>query len=209
MRQVLNPSFVVMKNQPLLPIIQADDVESGVNAAKAMENAGVNLVEVVIRTDASLDIITAIKQQLPDLQVAAGTVIDAKVLSAALSAGSDMIVTPGISMNLLNHLKDCPVPVLPGVANVADILMAREHGYTELKLFPANIAGGVGFLSSIASVFKDISFCPTGGVSESNRMDYLSLPNVFAVGGSWVAPKQWIEQKEWQKITDACVSALS
>lgn len=196
-----------MGQQTLLPIIQASSVSEGVEIAKAMSAAGIHLVEVVLRTEASLDIITALKQQLPDLKVGAGTVIDADILKQALDAGSDFIITPTISSALLTHLADCKVPVLPGVSNAADILLAKEFGYKELKLFPASLSGGAPFLKAMGSVFKDIIFCPTGGINEGNQQDFLSLNNVFAVGGTWIANSEWVKNKDWAKITQACKAA--
>ncbi|MBA6341549.1 bifunctional 4-hydroxy-2-oxoglutarate aldolase/2-dehydro-3-deoxy-phosphogluconate aldolase [Colwellia sp. MB02u-10] len=197
----------LMGKQTLLPIIQADNVEQGLNIAKAMAAAGIGLVEVVLRTPASLDILKAIKQELPDLKVGAGTVLDANVLKQALDAGSDFIITPAISSQLLTDLAQCTVPVLPGVSNTADILLAKEFGYQELKLFPASLSGGAPFLKAMGSVFKGISFCPTGGVKQSNQDEYLALSNVFAVGGTWIAEPKWVELGQWSKITDACRTA--
>lgn len=199
----------LMGSQTLLPIIQANSVEQGVNIAKAMAEAGLKLVEVVLRTDASLQTITAIKQQVPELIVGAGTVTNEVVLQQAIEAGSDFIVTPAVSSKLLGLLASCGVPALPGVSNTADILMAREFGFTELKLFPAALSGGAPFLSAVNSVFQDITFCPTGGVSAENKNDYLALDNVIAVGGTWVCLKQWVETENWQAITNACREAIN
>jgi len=198
----------LMGTQTLLPIIQANTVTQGVEIAKAMAAADIHLVEVVLRTDASLDVIKAIKKELPQLKVGAGTVIDSGILKQALVAGSDFIITPTISSQLLTQLADCSVPVLPGVSNAADILLAREFGYSELKLFPASLSGGAPFLKAMGSVFQDLSFCPTGGINQANQQDFLSLNNVFAVGGTWIAQQNWVESKNWQAITDACASAL-
>ncbi|MAJ39428.1 MULTISPECIES: bifunctional 4-hydroxy-2-oxoglutarate aldolase/2-dehydro-3-deoxy-phosphogluconate aldolase [unclassified Pseudoalteromonas] len=198
----------LMAGQTLLPIIQADTPEQGVNIAKAMAEAGLTLVEVVLRTDASIDALKAIKEQVPQLKVGAGTVINETILKQALEAGSDFIVTPAVSPTLLSELVKCNVPVLPGVSNTGDILMALEYGFEEQKLFPASLAGGAPFVSAVSSVFRAVSFCPTGGVSEKNKMNYLSLNNVFAVGGTWVAKKEWVTQGNWQAITDSCIEAL-
>jgi len=199
----------LMGTQTLLPIIQAESVEQGVNIAKAMAAAGLKLVEVVLRTDASLAAISTIKEQVPELIVGAGTITDETTLKLAIDAGSDFIVTPAVSEKLLGFLVNCGIPVLPGVSNTGDILMAKEFGYTELKLFPAALSGGVAFLSAVNSVFQELKFCPTGGVSASNKNEYLSLPNVIAVGGTWVCRKEWVESENWQAITDACREAIN
>jgi 2-dehydro-3-deoxyphosphogluconate aldolase/(4S)-4-hydroxy-2-oxoglutarate aldolase len=136
----------LMGTQTLLPIIQADTAEQGVNIAKAMAAAGLNLVEVVLRTEASLDAMSAIKKALPNLHVGAGTVTNKAILQQATDAGADFIITPAVSDKLLGYLADSALPVLPGVSNTGEILMAREYGYTELKLFPAALSGGHKFL---------------------------------------------------------------
>lgn len=199
----------LMSGQTLLPIIQVGSPEKGVQVAQSMADAGLKLVEVVLRTDASLEALSAIKESVPDLKVGAGTVINGEILNQALNAGSDFIVTPAVSAKLLAGLAECQVPVLPGVSNTGEILMAHEFGFNELKLFPASLSGGAPFLAAISSVFKDIKFCPTGGVNLQNRRNYLSLNNVFAVGGTWVATKDWVEQGNWTAITDACREAIA
>lgn len=196
----------LMGNQILLPIIQADSPTQGVAIAKAMREAGLTLVEVVLRTESSLATLSAIKTEFPDLIVGAGTVTNADILKQALEAGADFIITPAVSEKLLEHLSTCGVPVLPGVSNTGEILLAREFGYQELKLFPAALSGGAKFLAAISSIFQDIKFCPTGGVTAENKADYLSLSNVFAVGGTWVVKKEWLADDNWQAITDACIA---
>ncbi|MDO6444468.1 bifunctional 4-hydroxy-2-oxoglutarate aldolase/2-dehydro-3-deoxy-phosphogluconate aldolase [Colwellia sp. 1_MG-2023] len=194
----------LMASQVLLPIVQADTPEQGIAITDAMVKAGLHLIEVVLRTEASLEALKAIKQAFPSLIVGAGTVTSKEILQGAKEAGADFIITPAISANLLAELATCGLPVLPGVSNTADILLASEFGFNELKLFPASLSGGAPFIGAMSSIFPDTSFCPTGGVNQENKADYLKLGNCFAIGGSWVAPKNWVENGQWDKITDAC-----
>ena len=200
----MNSFSQIMGNQTLLPLIQASTVDDGLNIAEAMHKADIKLVEVVLRTTKSLDIIKAIKEKYPDLLVGAGTVYSEKILDSAMQANVDFIVTPAISAKLLDLLAQTSLPILPGVSNNADIVLTLEHGFEEMKLFPAALSGGVDYLSAISSIFSDVKFCPTGGVNEHNWKHYLELKNVFAVGGSWVSKQEWIKNKAWDKITRAC-----
>ncbi|WP_394175277.1 bifunctional 4-hydroxy-2-oxoglutarate aldolase/2-dehydro-3-deoxy-phosphogluconate aldolase [Thalassotalea litorea] len=204
------PTFSsMMGSQTILPIVQANTPQEGVEIARAMQAANLTAVEVVLRTEQALATITAIKEQLPDLKVGAGTVLDQAMIDAVIAAGADFIVTPASTPTLLKALADCSIPALPGVASASEVLMAREFGFSELKFFPAEQKGGAPFIKSISSVFSGIKFCPTGGIHAGNKGDYLALPNVFAVGGTWMAKAEWIKNGEWQKVTDACIEANS
>lgn len=174
-----------------------------------MAKSGLKLVKVVLRTEQSLAALTAIKAQVPELIVGAGTIVNEQILQQAIEAGADFIVTPAVSSQLLEHLVKCDIPVLPGVSSNADILLTREFGYTEMKLFPAALSGGVAYLKAISSIFQDVSFCPTGGVSAENKAEYLALDNVMAVGGTWVCQKDWVKNQDWNAITKACTEALA
>ena len=205
----MNRFTSLMAGQAVLPIVQAETVAQGIQAAAAMKAAGVKALEVVLRETLSLEVLTEIKTQFPELKVGAGTVLTTSILQQALQAGADFIITPACTPTLLTALVDCPVAVIPGVATPSEIALVREKGFLEIKLFPAAIAGGIPFLTAISSVFRDVSFCPTGGVNASNFRDYLALPNVMAVGGTWLAPKEWVQAEQWQRITQACELALA
>ena len=203
----MNTISSMMGEQRVLPIIQANNEDEGLNIARAIHAAGINAVEVVLRSERAAQVITAIKQNLPEMIVSAGTVVDEASYVKAVNAGADFIITPGFSPALLDILSGSEIPTLPGVASVAEIIVAREHGYRELKFFPAGIAGGPAFLKAVQSLFQDTRFCPTGGVSGDNYEDYLALNNVFAVGGTWVVKPQWVKDGQWDEITQACKAA--
>ncbi|WP_448212941.1 bifunctional 4-hydroxy-2-oxoglutarate aldolase/2-dehydro-3-deoxy-phosphogluconate aldolase [Colwellia sp. MEBiC06753] len=203
----MNSFKQLMGQQRLLPIIQADSVDDGIAIAKAMKDGGIELVEVVLRTDASLDALVAIKQAFPEMKVGAGTVTSKAILDRVLEAGADFIVTPAISAKLIAELSQVNVPVLPGVSNTGDILLAIEHGFSELKLFPASLSGGHQFIKAVASVFPNVCFCPTGGINQENKTEYLALANCFAVGGTWMVKPEWVNAQDWQKISQACRDA--
>jgi 2-dehydro-3-deoxyphosphogluconate aldolase/(4S)-4-hydroxy-2-oxoglutarate aldolase len=198
-----------MNGQKLLPIIQTDCPRTGVSITQAMHAAGIDLVEVVLRHESSLEVLEAIKSAMPNLKVGAGTIIDTPILKDALNAGADYIVTPAVTPKLLDALVQSGVPVLPGVSNTSDIALAYQAGFREMKLFPANLAGGINFLNGVKSVFRECQFCPTGGINGANFNDFLALKNVFAVGGTWVVDAKQVEDKNWQAITDACKPVLS
>ncbi|MEC7689177.1 MAG: bifunctional 4-hydroxy-2-oxoglutarate aldolase/2-dehydro-3-deoxy-phosphogluconate aldolase [Pseudomonadota bacterium] len=198
----------IVKGAPILPILQADSVEQALNIAKAVEASGLKNLEVVRRTDAAAASVTAIREAFPDMVVGMGTVLSPEHAKEAVEAGSQFLVTPTVSPRLLDGLMSSGVPFIPGTSNPADILMASEYGLTELKFFPAHLSGGAPMLKALGGIFQNISFCPTGGISGSNLNDYLSLKNVFAVGGSWMIPSDMVKAEHWQGITDTCKQAL-
>lgn len=198
----------IVKGAPILPILQADSVEQALNIAKAVEASGLKNLEVVRRTDAAAASVTAIREAFPDMVVGMGTVLSPEHAKEAVEAGSQFLVTPTVSPRLLDGLMSSGVPFIPGTSNPADILMASEYGLTELKFFPAHLSGGAPMLKALGGIFQNISFCPTGGISGSNLNDYLSLKNVFAVGGSWMIPSDMVKAENWQGITDTCKQAL-
>jgi 2-dehydro-3-deoxyphosphogluconate aldolase/(4S)-4-hydroxy-2-oxoglutarate aldolase len=199
----------IFANQSLLPIIQADTVREGIAVAGAMEEAGLSVVEVVLRNEQALALAAEIKKSFPNLVLGVGTVYNTKLLDQALNAGADFIVTPAVTPNLTKALLKCGKPILPGVGGLSDIALLLEHGVTEMKLFPAEIVGGVGLLKAVSSLFTEASFCPTGGITPANQSSYLAQKNVFAVGGTWMVPKEAVKNKEWDLITKACREAIA
>lgn len=204
----MNSFSSMMQKQQLLPLIQADSREDGVSIARAMRAAGLKTLEVVLRTPESFNALTEIKQTFPELNVGAGTVLNAPMFDQAAAAGADFIVTPALTPRLLSKMVDSKIPCLPGVSNTADVALAYEAGISEMKFFPAELSGGVPYLKALSSVFQKVRFCPTGGVHPGNREEYLALPNVFAVGGSWVCKPEWVKEANWETITEVCAQAI-
>ncbi|WP_417624292.1 bifunctional 4-hydroxy-2-oxoglutarate aldolase/2-dehydro-3-deoxy-phosphogluconate aldolase [Paremcibacter congregatus] len=190
--------------QPILPILQVDKPSDAVMAVKALQEGGVHVVEVVLRTAVSLAAITAIRHMVPDMVVGAGTITSADLAIRAKEAGAQFLVSPGSTARLLRAMSATGLPALPGVSTAGDIVRGLEMGFEEMKFFPANINGGIPALKTFGDVFKTVKFCPTGGINGNNAMDYLALPNVFAVGGSWLLPKDAIQQGQKHMISETC-----
>ncbi len=199
----------VVKGTPILPILQADTVDEALDIARAVEASGLKNLEVVRRTDAAAACVTAIREAFPDMVVGMGTVLTPEHAKEAVDAGSQFLVTPTLSPRLLDGLMSSGVPFIPGTSNPADILMASEYGLKELKFFPAHLSGGAPMLKALSTIFQDIKFCPTGGVSGDNLGDYLKLKNVFAVGGSWMIPSDDVKSGNWDSITQKCKQAIA
>jgi 2-dehydro-3-deoxyphosphogluconate aldolase/(4S)-4-hydroxy-2-oxoglutarate aldolase len=199
----------IFANQRLLPILQADTISDGIEITRAMKDAGLSVVEVVLRNKQALALASEIKSSFPELVLGIGTVYNEGILDQALQVGADFIVTPAVTPNLTKALINCGKPILPGVSSLSDMATLLEHGITEMKLFPAEVVGGVSLLKAVSSLFKEASFCPTGGVTEANLATYLSQTNVFAAGGTYMVPKTAVETKQWADITAACKAALA
>ena len=191
----------VMTSTPVVPVIVVENVEQAINLGKALVAGGVPVLEVTLRTEAALDAIAALREQVPEAIVGAGTVCTREQYIKAVEAGSQFIISPGMTPDLLAVGNEYDVPYLPAVATISDILLGIEYGYDHFKFFPAEINGGVKALKAFAGPLADINFCPTGGVSPANYKDYLALPNVLCVGGSWIVPKDLIDAGKWDEIT--------
>ena len=192
----------LLKGGLLLPIIQAEQPAQAVAIAKAMQQGGVTAVEVVLRTAAALDCISAIRAEVPELLTGAGTILSAKDAVNAKAAGAQFLVSPASTPDLLKAMINTELALAPGVATPSEMVMALEMGLTELKFFPAHLAGGIEMLKALAGIFQQVKFCPTGGVHLNNLADFLALPNVFVAGGSWLSPKDLVLQQNWAAITE-------
>lgn len=198
----------LFKLSPVVPVMVIERLEDAVPMAEALLAAGVPILEVTLRTPVAIQAIERLREKLPRAVVGAGTVTTPKELNAVKTAGAQFAISPGITTNLLRAGAHGDVPLIPGVATISELMTAKELGYTHLKFFPAEAAGGCAMLKSIAGPFPDITFCPTGGIHQGNFQDYLDLPNVACVGGSWILPKPAIDAHNWQAVTESATLAL-
>lgn len=189
-----------MTAAPVIPVVVIDDAAKAVGLARALVAGGLPAIEITLRTKNALDCIKAVADEVEGAIAGAGTVLDAKQMASVQAAGAQFMVSPGVSPNLLDAADDCPVALLPGAASASEMMALGERGYTYLKFFPAEAAGGAPYLKSVASPLPQFQICPTGGVSLQNAPDYLKLQNVLCVGGSWVAPAGLIENEDWAGI---------
>jgi 2-dehydro-3-deoxyphosphogluconate aldolase/(4S)-4-hydroxy-2-oxoglutarate aldolase len=192
---------------PVIPVVVLDDPAAAVPMARALLDGGVRVIEVTLRTDAALESIRRIAAEVPDALVGAGTVTRPEHAAAAARAGARFLVTPGVTDDVLDAATDTGLPVLPGAATVSEAMRLVERGFAELKFFPAAAAGGPPYLRAIAGPLPDLRFCPTGGVSASSAPDYLALPNVPCVGGSWLTPADALAHKDFSEITRLAAAA--
>ena len=191
----------VMQDAPVIPVIVLNDVAHAVPMARALVAGGIRMLEVTLRTPAALACIEAIAKAVPEAVVGAGTVRTKADAQAAANAGALFAVSPGYTSTVGQACRDAGMSLLPGVATGGEIMMAQEDGFTELKFFPAMQAGGPAMLKAWSGPFFDVKFCPTGGVTLQNAPEFLALPNVVCVGGSWLVPADAMAAGDWARIT--------
>lgn len=197
-RQIALKSILALA--PVVPVVIIDDVTHAVPMARALVAGGIPAIEVTLRTDAALDAIRAIANEVDGACVGAGTVLTAAQLEAARQAGARFAVSPGGSPKLLDAADQSELPLLPGAASASEAMTLLEHGYALQKFFPASAAGGPALLKALSSPLPAIRFCPTGGITMQNAAEYLSLPNVVCVGGSWLTPRELLRAGDWAAI---------
>ena len=199
----------IMAISPIVPVMVINNVEHAVPLAKALVKGGLKVLEITLRTPAALESIRRIKAEVPDAVVGAGTIINVETLNKAIEAGAEFIVSPGTTNTMIDAAIATGVPLLPGVANPSEAMRLLEKGITEMKFFPAEAAGGVPMLKSIGAPIPQISFCPTGGVSQKNVKEYYNLPNVACVGGSWMCAANLVDAENWDEITRLSIEAIA
>ncbi|KQW29395.1 keto-deoxy-phosphogluconate aldolase [Rhizobium sp. Root274] len=198
-----------LKLQPVVPVLIIEDAKSAVPLARALVAGGLKAIEITLRTAAALEAVRLVAEEVEGAVVGAGTILNASHYAAAVDAGSQFIVSPGTTQELLDVARQSDIPLLPGAATASEVMALREEGYEVLKFFPAEQAGGAAYLKALSSPLAGTLFCPTGGISLKNAMDYLSLPNVVCVGGSWVAPKELVTAGDWAGITKLASEAAA
>lgn len=193
----------------VMPVLVLDAVDHAVPVAEALQAGGIKAVEITMRTPVALDCIRAIKQACPDLIVGVGTVITEAQMEQVAEAGVDFAVSPGTTVALIRKSFECGVKLLPGVATCSEILMGMEEGLSCFKLFPATAVGGLPLLKSIGGPLPQVSFCPTGGLKMEDFDQYLALPNVACVGGTWLVPQSAVAAQDWQAIKDIAQKTMA
>lgn len=186
---------------PVMPVIVIDDSSKAVPLAQALIDGGIRTIEITLRTPAALESIRAVADACPDILIGAGTVTNEALATSARDAGARFLVSPGTTDAVIKGAADAGLPLLPGAASVSEIMRLMDAGFSAIKFFPAAAAGGPSFVKSLASPLAGLQVCPTGGISLDSARDWLSLPNVPCVGGSWIAPQTMISAGDLRTIT--------
>jgi 2-dehydro-3-deoxyphosphogluconate aldolase/(4S)-4-hydroxy-2-oxoglutarate aldolase len=185
---------------PVIPVLTVTELAHAVPLARALVAGGLRVLEVTLRTPIGLGVVEAMRKAVPEAVVGVGTLTRAVDFAAADRAGAQFGVTPGLTAELAAAARGARFPLLPGVMTPTELIAARNQGFTVLKLFPAQQAGGIGMLKAMGAPFPEVSFCPTGGITRATAAEYLALPNVVCVGGSWLAPRELLSAGDWAGI---------
>jgi len=197
-----------LEKKRVVPLVQSDDPRTALKISEALLEGGLDVLEVVLRTDAALDCLEAIAKEFPDAHVGAGTVLNADQSKEVIRRGASFIVSPGLDPASVDVAKEAKLPILPGISTATELQTAWNLGLRTVKLFPASLVGGPKMIKALSSVFRDVRFMPTGGVSTANLQDYLAVPAVLACGGSWLTPKDAIDAGEFGAITKLAQEAI-
>lgn len=190
----------ICRQSPVVPVIVIDALDQAVPLAETLVAAGLRVLEITLRTPVALAAMEKIAKAVPDAIVGAGTIRRAEDITSAMNAGAQFGVSPGTPDALRAAIRSSKLPFLPECSTASEAMTLASDGFDVVKLFPAEAVGGVSFLRSLASPLPDIGFCPTGGIGAANAPDYLSLPNVLCVGGSWMVRPEWVAAGDWKEI---------
>ncbi|GHS24283.1 ketohydroxyglutarate aldolase [Helicobacter pylori] len=199
----------VLQISPIVPVVVIENIKDAVPLAQSLMEGGIHIIEVTLRSNCALEAIELIAKNVPKMRVGAGTILNPTQLEQAQNRGAEFLISPGLTIKLLEYAKKKDMPLIPGVSSSSEVMQALELGYSALKFFPAEYCGGVKLLNAFNGPFKGVKFCPTGGISIDSMRSYLNLENVLCVGGSWLTPKNLIQNKEWDKITEICKRSLA
>lgn len=192
----------------VVPLVQSDDPKTALKISEALLEGGLDVLEVVLRTDAAMDCLEAIAKEFPKAQVGAGTVLSADQSKEVIARGAGFIVSPGLDPASVEVANKAGIPILPGISTATELQQAWNLGLRTVKLFPASLVGGPKILKALSSVFRDVRFMPTGGVNPENLPEYLGVPAVLACGGSWLTPKDAIAKGDFEVITKLAKEAI-
>jgi 2-dehydro-3-deoxyphosphogluconate aldolase/(4S)-4-hydroxy-2-oxoglutarate aldolase len=193
-------ALALLRKTRILPVVTVDSAEQGVATARALLEGGLSAIEVTLRTPAALAAIAAIRREVPDIALGAGTVLNAAQIDAARAAGAAFLVTPGTPPALATALAGCGLPVVPGAATPSELLALAALGFRVAKLFPAAAIGGLALIRALQGPLADLLLCPTGGIREADAAAYLAERNVVAIGGSWMVAREWIEAGDFAAV---------
>lgn len=193
----------------VVPVMAINDIGTAVDLAHALVEGGIPTLEITLRTEHGIKAIELIKKEVPGAIVGAGTVINGEQLKAVEDAGAVFAISPGFNINFAKAAEISSIAVIPGIATPGELMLALEHGIDTMKLFPAEVVGGREMLKALYGPFPQVKFCPTGGISLETAPEYLKLPNVLCVGGSWLTPKDAIQNKDWAAITRLAAQAAA
>jgi len=185
----------------VVPVIVLSDAKQAVPLAHALLEGGIDVMEITLRSDVALDAIEAVAKAVPQMHLGAGTVTRASDVPRVIDAGARFALSPGCTDALVDAMRATGLPFIPGVMTPGEVMRARDQGFTLMKLFPAQQAGGLGMLKALGAPIPDVRFCPTGGVSPDNLRDFLALPNVAMAGGSWLTPADALRDGDWARVT--------
>lgn len=199
----------VFNASPVVPVMVIENVEDAVPMGQALLDGGISVFEVTLRTECALDAIRALADAFPQAIIGAGTILNTAQYDAAVEAGAQFIISPGFSTTLLEYAQQNSVALIPGVATPSEMMTALEFGYTHLKFFPAEANGGAKALAAMSAPLPQVTICPTGGIGVHNLDQYINLPTVATVGGSWMLPKAALDNKDWATVTQLSKEACA
>jgi 2-dehydro-3-deoxyphosphogluconate aldolase / (4S)-4-hydroxy-2-oxoglutarate aldolase len=208
MKEVQKALEPLLRLSPVVAVLVIEDAKCAAPLARALVKGGVKTIEITLRTPAALEAMERIAGEVEDAVVGAGTLLSPGQFEEVERRGCRFVVSPGATPALLEAASKSSLPWLPGAATLSEMMRLLEHGYALQKFFPAEPAGGTAFLKSVSAVLSTLRFCPTGGIDHRNLAEYLALPNVLCVGGSWVAPPALVKAQRWDEIEALAASAV-